>query len=269
MHCKKAPLISIVYALSSIVVSASAFSGTTRNVETIQSAHPSYFAKVSNGQLVSIALQPQALPLDMNPSNSIRSETGDFKPARYAFPGARVPKSVLTRLTDLYRYDRRRDVPIVSSGGDWVIAEYFRAGSHVPSARFQLLGKQVQRQERLDRTGKAVEVIVVGWARAVSTEDDDTTDATALGDHPAWIRVFKTSRAGKRTLVALAWRKKRFMAAPDKYDAPGDGDLIFGLPNGEAKWPTKEAFFKAEHIDLDATSLAGTAASAAGANPLR
>ncbi|KIG04007.1 hypothetical protein [Caballeronia concitans] len=264
-----ATLRAFAVALSSIAACAFAASGTARIVETIESTHPPYFAKVSDGQVVSVALQPQALPRDMNPSNSIRSETGDFKPARYAFPGARVPKSVLTRLTDIYRYDRRRDVPIVSSGGDWVIAEYFRAGSHVPLARFQLLGKEVQRQERLDRTGKAVEVIVVGWAPAASTEDDDKTDPGTLGEHPAWIRVFKLSTAGKRTLVALAWRKKAFIAAPDRYDAPDERDLVFGLPSGVAKWPTEEAFLKAEHIDLNAASLTGHAASTADTRTVR
>ncbi|WP_157694745.1 hypothetical protein [Caballeronia fortuita] len=72
----------------------------------------------------------------MSVANSIKSETGEFKPARYSFPAARVPQTLLTHLTGIYGYERRRDVPIVSTGGDWVIAEYFRAGSHVPVSRF-------------------------------------------------------------------------------------------------------------------------------------
>ncbi len=126
-------------------------------------ANPPYVANVAHGELISVAMPPRLLKLDMNDHNAVRSETGDYKPARYSFPAAHVPERTLHRLTDLYGYDRRRDVPIVSSGGDWVMAEYFLAGSHVPVARFQMLGKHVQRQEQLDRAGRTVRTIAIGW----------------------------------------------------------------------------------------------------------
>ncbi|MFM0050948.1 hypothetical protein [Caballeronia grimmiae] len=260
----KTLLSAIAMLLPALTANASASSRDTIPVKTVESSHPPYVAKIAGGRLISIALQPRQLPLDMSAANSIKSETGDFKPARYSFPDAAVPQSVLSHMPAIYRYDRRRDVPIVSSGGDWVIAEYFRAGSHVPVSRFQLLGKQVQRQELLDGSGKAVEVIVVGWAPRTANDDEQATDPSALGDHPAWIRVFKVTPSGKKTLVALASRNTRFSVAPDTYDAPRDDELVFGLPNGQSKWRTKAEFFEACRIDLDARSLAGASRPAKG-----
>lgn len=249
-------LITAFIVIGEPACATSAMSATP-SIRTVQSSHPPYVADVANERLISIRLQPQALKLDMNAVNSIKSEAGDdFKPARYTFPAAHVPRSVLSHLSGIYGYDRRRDVPIVSSGGDWVIAEYFRAGSHIPVTRFQLLGKQVQRQEQLDQAGRTVRLIVVGWARA-SDRDDEASDLSRLGEHPAWIRVFDVLPGGKKQLVALAWRKTRFQSAPDTYDAPKDNELAYGLPNGLVKWQTMEQFTRAEHIDLDARSLAG------------
>ncbi|GJH23516.1 hypothetical protein [Caballeronia novacaledonica] len=230
---------------------------STHSGETVESFDPPYFASVSGDALTAIALSPRLLKLDMNPKNSIKSETGDFKPARYSFPDAHVPRSVLRRLPDIYRYDRRRDVPIVSSGGDWIIAEYFAANSHVPTARFRLLGHRVQRQEQLDRAGRTVKIVTVGWARGSDREDDEAPDLSELDEHPAWIRVFTVSRAGIRTLVALAWRRSRFTTAPQTDDVPQDSELAFGAPGGVVKWRTKSEFLKANHIDLAARSLSG------------
>jgi hypothetical protein len=238
-------------------VTAHAVSQTTDS-RTIESSRPPYVASVARNRLLSISLLPTALRLDMNSANTIKSETGDFKPARYSFPHAHVPQSALSHLPAIYNYDRRRDAPIVSSGGDWVVAEYFRAGSHTPTTRFQLLGKQVQRQEQLDRAGNVTGVVVIGWARA-SAIDDETSDLSALGEHPAWIRVFKVREGGKKRLVALAWRKARFAYAPDTYDEPKDDELVYGLPSGVMKWKTKAEFLRAERIDIDARSLAGDA----------
>jgi hypothetical protein len=203
-------------------------------------AAPPYTSSVVHGELVSIALPPPLLKLDMNASNAIRSETGDYKPARYSFPAAHVPERAPHRLTDLYRYDRRRDVPIVSSGGDWVIAEYYLAGSHIPVARFQMLGKHVQRQEQLDRAGRTVRTIAIGW------EDES-------GAHPTWIRVLDANHK----LIAMAWRTRAFTQAPDENDVPDDSDLAFGIPDRAIKWHSKAAFVAAFDIDLDARGLSG------------
>lgn len=224
---------------------------------TVASSQPPYFARLEGDSLKSITLSPELLRLDMHAENAIASETGAFKPARYSFPDATVPKSVLHDLSGIYRYDRRRDVPIVSSGGDWVVAEYFLAGSHIPVSRFRMLGKQVQRQERLNRAGKTTRIIAVGWARPSTEEEDDTTNLSELGDRPAWIRVFDVSSGGKKTLAALAWRRQRFAVAPGTYDVPDEQSLLFGLPDGTVKWHTRTAFLKALDIDLDARSLTG------------
>jgi hypothetical protein len=248
------------FILSAIRVAAAlsiASPSMASSTHTVQSSNPPFIATVAAGKLVSINLQPAALKLDMNAANTIRSETGDFKPARYFFPNADVPQTVLSHLTGIYGYDRRRDAPIVSSGGDWVIAEFFPAGSHIPTARFQLLGRQVQRQEQLDRAGRTIGIVVVGWARPSAMDDDAPSDLAALDDHPAWIRVFKVLPGNRKQLVALAWRKQRFSTAPDTYDAPSDSDLAYGVPNGVVKWRSQAEFVRAQHIDLDARSLAG------------
>jgi hypothetical protein len=232
-------------------------------IKTVESSRPPYVAKTVGNLLTSITLPPKLLRLDMNAENSIASETGDFKPARYSFPDTVVPQSVLGDLTRIYRYDRRRDVPIVSSGGDWVVAEYFMAGSHVPVSRFRLLGRQVQRQEVLDGAGRTIRIIAIGWARPSTEDEDETTSMSALGEHPAWIRVFKVSPVGKKTLVALAWRRQGFPAAPATYDEPDDRLLMFGLPDGTVKWHTKAEFLKAQDIDLNAQRLLGRSVSTA------
>jgi hypothetical protein len=223
----------------------------------IESYEPPYVARVSDGALLSIQLQPMRLKLDMNAHNSVKSETDDYKPARYSFPRAHVPQTVLHRLTDIYRYERRRDVPIVSSGGNWVIAEYFPAHSHVPVARFQLLNKRVQRQERLDSSGRTTEIVVIGWARIAAPADEEAGDLAALGDRPAWIRVFRVSPSGSQTLVAVARRKRNFTTPPNADDVPPDSDLTFGLPNGALRWHSMADFAAAHDIDLDAAALSG------------
>jgi hypothetical protein len=131
----------------------------------------------------------------------------------------------------------------------------------VPVARFQLLGKRVQRQELLDGAGRIVKIVVVGWNRDSARDDEESADLSALGPHPAWIRVFSVSATGRKTLVALAWRKRAFTTAPDADNAPADGELAFGLPGGVVKWHTKTEFLKANDIDLDARILRGDAES--------
>ena len=256
---------TVSVALASFMISpcGSALPRAEPSIKTVESSRPPYVARTAGDALISITLPPKLLGLDMNVENSIASETGDFKPARYSFPGTAVPQSVLHDLTRIYRYDRRRDVPIVSSGGDWVIAEYFAANSHVPASRFRLLGKQVQRQELLDRAGRTIRIITIGWARRSTAEDDETTNMSELGEHPAWIRVFKVSPAGKKTLVALAWRRKGFATVPETYDEPDEELLMFGLPDGTVKWRTKAEFLKAQDIDLNAAKLLGRSVSTA------
>jgi hypothetical protein len=238
---------------SSSDVSTSSLPPGTKIVE---SSNPPYVASVAKGEIVSIALRAQLLKRDMNARNSIRSETGSFKPARYSFPDAHVPESALKHLTDIYKYDRRRDVPLVSSGGNWVLAEYFKAGSNTPVARFQMLGKHVQRQEQLDN-GRVVQSIVVGWSPNTSTAENEPSPRADLGEHPAWIRVINVAPTGKRTLVALAWRKSATPHATTSMEAPKDSELLYGVPNGVVKWQTKAEFVKANGIDLEAKGLSG------------
>lgn len=251
-----------ISALASLVISLCAFAPprAETSIKTVESSHPPYVARISGDALISISLPPKLLPLDMNAENAIASETGDFKPARYSFPDTVVPQEVVHNLARIYRYNRRRDVPIVSSGGDWVIAEYFKAGSHIPVSRFRLLGRHVQRQEQLDRFGRVTGIIAVGWARQSTQDGDEDADMSDLGPHPAWIRVFKVSSAGKKTLVALAWCRKRFVEAPVSTDEPDDNELVFGLPDGTVKWNTKAGFLKAQNIDLNAKMLWGSSA---------
>ncbi len=226
--------------------------------EIVESSRPPYFAQIDGGRLLSLTIGPRQLALDMNPENSIRSETNDFKFARYHFPNSMVPRAVLANLREIYRYDRRRDVPIVSSGGDWVIAEYFRANSHIPIVRFRLLGKRVQRQEQLDSSGKVTRIVLVGWAPHNSIEDDEQSeDASAPGEHAAWIRVLKVSATGKKTLVAIAWKAGGDKVSMSTDDEPKDGDLYFGLPDGTRRWHSMGEFTKSLDVDLHAETLSG------------
>ncbi|WP_143751977.1 hypothetical protein [Burkholderia sp. SRS-W-2-2016] len=249
--------------LAAVLIGHSAFAALHKEpvIETTESSSPPWFARTAGNTLVSVTLPPTLLPRDMNAANSIKAEAGGFKPARYSFPDATVPRSVLHNLTRVYAYDRRRDVPIVSSAGDWVIAEYYLAGSHIPRSRFRLLGDQVQRQEELDRTGRTTKIIAIGWAPRTAP-DDDAVDTSELGEHPAWIRVFSVSPSRRKTLVAIAWRTKRFATASAADRAPDDRDLVFGLPDGEVRWQTKNAFLKANNIDLGARKLSGMAKAA-------
>ncbi|HDR9058194.1 TPA: hypothetical protein QDB02_006005 [Burkholderia vietnamiensis] len=226
--------------------------------KVVESTHPMYYGKVDGDRLISLTIPPRELILDMNPVNSIKSEANDFKQARYYFPNADTPLSVVKNLERIYRFDRRRDVPIVSSSLDWVIAEYFKANSHVPICRFRLLGKSVERQEQLDFSGKVVKIILIGWAPRNSTEDEERVpDLSVLGEHPAWIRVLRVTPDGRKTLVAEAWK-----ATDVPFDAPTDSepkasDLYFGLPNGARRWRSIADFTKYNEIDLHAACLSG------------
>lgn len=228
--------------------------------EIIESTRPPYIARVDGDRLLSITVDPRQLAMDMNPRNSIKSETNVFKPARYRFPNAIVPRSVLKHLPNVYRYDRRRDVPIVSSGGDWVIAEYLRANSHVPLVRFRLLGKKVQRQEQLDSSGKVTRIVMVGWAPRNSFEDDaQSGNASELGEHPAWIRVVNVSATGKKTPVAVAWKAAGGAVSSSTGEEPQESDLHFGRPDGTRRWQSMSEFTRSLGIDLYAESLSGKA----------
>jgi hypothetical protein len=256
---KRSPFISCTRIAMAALILSCASREAAPSSNTIESSHPPWFARVDGGNLISITLPPRELNLDMNAANSVKSETGDFKPARYSFPGATVPRSTLAHLAGIYRYDRRRDVPIVSSGGDWIIAEYFKARSHVPTSRFRLLGDKVQRQEQLDVKGRVTKVILVGWAQPHSAEDlEPPPDIAVLGEHPAWIRVFRVAPDGKPTLVALAWRTRSSTGPAQTLQEPDERDLAFGLPDGTIRWHSLAAFAKAQGLDLHASSLSGT-----------
>lgn len=226
---------------------------------TIESTHPMYFAKVDGEQVISVEMPPRQLALDMNPENSVKSEAGGgYKPARYYFPHTHVPRSVLAHLEKIYTYNRRRDVPIVSSSGDWVIAEYYRANSHIPTSRFRLLGKMVQRQEQLDFAGRVTKIVLIGWAPRNSTEDQEQpSDVSVLGKHPAWIRVLRVSPSGKKTLIAAAWKVEPTLTSASADEAPKDRDLVFGVPNGTLRWRSMVDFARSQGVDLHAESLAG------------
>ena len=242
--------------LTAAIVTLTAYAAQA-SVSTIDSSSPAYFAQVDGTRLLAITVPPKELDRDMNAANSIRSETGDFKPARYHFPNSVVPRTTLKHLQSIYRYERRRDVPIVSSGGDWVIAEHFSANSHIPTCRFRLLGSRVQRQEQLNSSGRVTKIILIGWAPAQSTKDEDITDSSGLGQDPAWIRVLKVTPEGREMLVALAWRRQGLKALKSTFDEADNNDLEFGLPNGAVRWHTMAAFAEANDIDLSATSLSG------------
>jgi hypothetical protein len=226
--------------------------------EFVESSHPPFSARVDKDKLLSLTVEPRQLALDMNPENSIKSETNVFKPARYYLKNSNVPRSVLRNLKEIYRYNRRRDVPIVSTGGDWVVAEYFPANSHIPSVRFRLLGKKVQRQDQLDSAGKTTRIVLVGWAPRNSIDDEVQSGITSEpGENPAWIRVLKVSATGKRTLVAVAWKAAGGVAPALMDEEPKDHDLQFGRPDGTVRWHSMDQFIKSLGIDLSAHSLSG------------
>ncbi|WP_156967194.1 hypothetical protein [Paraburkholderia ferrariae] len=247
-----------IYTFILAIISLGISNQASATPEIIESSKPPYFAKIEGPRLVSLTIEPRQLALDMNAENSIRSETNDFKPARYYFPNSLVPRSILSHLSGVYGYARRRDVPIVSSGGDWVISEFFPANSHIPLARFRLLGGKVQRQEQLDSSGKVTKIVLVGWAPKGSVVDAEQRDNTApLGEHAAWIRVLNVSPTGKTTLVAMAWKASGAIGSTKMDDDPKESELYFGLPDGTRRWNSMDEFARSTGVDLRAEILSG------------
>ena len=257
------PLSAAVLLLAGLIVSLSfpsdglALPSPAPQAKAFESSSPPFYASYENNTVLSITLAPRLLTLDMNEANSIASETGSFKPARYSFPNAAVPTSVFHDLKRIYSYDRRRDVPIVSSGGDWIVSEYFEAGRHTPQCRFHLLGKRVERQEQLDSRGNTVRIIAIGWTPDVTNADEVQITKPEAHGHPVWMRVFSISRTGNKSLIAVAWTREALSPKGLSDMEPREEDLVFGSPDGVEKWKTKAAFVRRFAIDLDASALRG------------
>jgi hypothetical protein len=89
----------------------------------IEGRRPAYSARIrDDGSVKSISMSPTVLRLDMNSGNSIKAEAADFKPVTYWFRKKALKRQALAQIGSVYAVPRIRTVPIVSSGGGWVVA---------------------------------------------------------------------------------------------------------------------------------------------------
>jgi hypothetical protein len=217
-----------------------------------ESTRPAYVAHVrDDGSVASVTMQPAALALDMNTDNSIKGETGDFKPVTYRFGVGVLNRRSLSRIDKAYSVERIRVVPIVSSGGDWVVAEYFGAGSHTPKFRYEMLGTTVRSQYVLDRRGRTMRIADIGWRTDTA---DPARSGLVAGTHATWIRVFDVKKNGRPRLVAAAWTNDVRERGSD--DAPPVlQELKFGDANGKPIWADQQRFEAALGLDLTARAV--------------
>jgi hypothetical protein len=230
--------------------------GLASHMTSIEGRRPSYWGSVrDNGFVASVTMQPTVLPLDMNSGNSIKAEAGGFKPVTYLFGERILNRRALARIDTIYQVARTRRVPIVSTGGDWVIAEFFRAGSHVPQCRYEMLGKSVRTQYILDPRGRVVRIADVGWQTDVADPRRSGNLRVGPGKHATWIRVFDVSGNRALNLIAAAWVVDAGERGPDD-SPPLQGQLRFGNAKGKSIWVDQRRFESALGLDLTARAIA-------------
>jgi hypothetical protein len=249
------PMQLIVFGATFFTVSALRAEPASHTI-TIESSRPAYWARVrDDGFVTSVTMQPNALPLDMNSSNSIEGETGDFKPVTYRFGKGILNRRALSPIDRIYTVARIRAVPIVSSGGDWVIAESFEADSHVPRCRYEMLGQTVRTQYVLDKHGRVVRVADIGWRTDVADPRRSGDIRSNPGKHATWIRVFDVNGKGGLNLIGTAWvvdaRERGLDDSP-----PARAELRFSDANGKRVWADQRRFEAALGLDLAARAIA-------------
>jgi hypothetical protein len=228
----------------------------TPHTTTIEGRRPVYWASVRADSFVaSVTMQPTVLPFDMNSSNSIKGETGDFKPVTYLFGKGMLNRRDLSQIDRIYSVARTRRVPIVSSGGDWVIAEFFGANSHVPTCRYEMLGKTVRTQYILDPRGRVVRIADMGWRTDVADPRRSGDIRANPNKHATWIRVFDLSGKGDLNLVATAWVVDVRERGPDD-SPPVQDELRFSDANGKRVWADQRRFEAALQLNLTAGEIA-------------
>jgi hypothetical protein len=218
----------------------------------LEGTHPAYVARIrDDGSVALVTMQPTALALDMNSDNSIKGETGDFKPVTYRFGAGVLNRRSLSHIDKVYSVERIRAVPIVSSGGDWVVAEFFGAGSHTPKFRYEILGTAVRSQYVLDRQGRITRIADIGWRTDTA---DPARSGLVVGTHATWIRVFDVNKKGVPKLVAAAWTNDVRERGVD--DAPPVlQELKFGDANGKPIWADQQRLKAALGLDLTARAV--------------
>jgi hypothetical protein len=218
----------------------------------LESTRPAYLARIrDDGSVASVSMHPATLPLDMNTDNSIKGETGDFKPVTYRFGAGVLNRRSLSSISQLYSVQRVRFVPIVSSGGDWVIAESFGAGSHKPTFRYEMLGTAVRSQYILDGQGNVTRIADIGWQTDTA---DPARAGIVVGAHATWIRVFDVNKKGRLKLVAAAWTNATGKRGADD-PPPAQRELGFGDANGRPIWADQQRFEKALGLDFTARAV--------------
>jgi hypothetical protein len=246
--CRVAIIITTALACSLSTQAAEARPHTT----LYESTRPAYVARIrDDGSVASITMQPSALPLDMNPDNSIKGETGDFKPVTYRFGAGVLNRRSLSRIDKVYSVERIRVVPIVSSGGDWVVAEFLAAGSRTPRFRYEMLGTTIKSQYVLDRQGRVIRIADIGWRTDTA---DPVRSGLVSGTHPTWIRVFDVNKKGQPKLVAAAWTNDVRERGSDDA-SPALHDLKFGDANGKPMWADQQRFEAALGLDFTAKAV--------------
>lgn len=185
--------------------------------------------------------------LDNNAANMVVDVFGRWNGSNYTFLKPPVRISLLENPDELYKYERRR---MTRLDGHIRLYELFKANEHISRHRFYILEGYVLRHEQLDAKGKIKRIITVNdWRQprpGPNPDFDDRllkTSAPLLIAHQVYHRVYEIDANGRPTLVALSWN--RSVRNPLKRTPLTMADLVFGTPDGQEKWKTREEFDKA------------------------
>ncbi|RQH02186.1 hypothetical protein [Paraburkholderia dinghuensis] len=245
----------IAIAIGSLCVTSAQTAESAEHTTSIEGQRPAYYARIrDDGSVKSVSMSPTALRLDMNSGNSIKAEAADFKPVTYWFGKSVLNRKMLARISSVYTVPRIRTVPIVSSGGDWVVAEFFGAGSHIPNCRYEMLRKTVLTQYVLDSRGRVMRIADIGWQ--TDSADPRRTDEHVMyvGKYRTWIRAYDVDSRGDLRLVAAAW-STRSQEHRSGDLPPAENELVFGNVRGKQLWANKRNFEAALGLDLAARAI--------------
>lgn len=221
----------------------------------LEGQRPAYSARIrDDGSVKSISMSPTVLRLDMNSGNSIKAEAADFKPVTYWFRKSVLKRQALAQISSVYAVSRIRTVPVVSTGGDWVVAEFFGARSHVPKCRYEMSGRKVLTQYVLDRRGRVIRIADIGWQ--TDTADPERSDAHVMriGNFRTWIRVYDVDGHGVPRLAAAAWATRSQEQKAGDFP-PAENELAFGNARGTPLWVNRQQFEAALGLDLAASLI--------------
>ncbi len=203
--------------------------------------------------------------LDDNVSNTVVDAFGKWRGSSYFFSQGPDARKVLENPDLIYQHARRR-VTLVD-GSQVKLEEYFGPGEHVSRHRYYLIGGEVARHEQFDAGGKLTRVVTLeGWKQPrpgphPTIDDKQLTDhGVRLVGHEIYHRVYDVDAAGQAHLVALSWNRRTRLSA--SAHTPMDlADVVYGTPDGQVRWKSREAFEGAFDTYRDARQVLQTGPS--------